>query len=341
MTAAQEATPRQAGPAPRDGFFYGGQAVIEGVMMRGRRHFAVAVRVPGTGEIRIERGALTAPIYTHSVWKRPFVRGCALLAEQIHLGTRSLSWSAQVNAGAQDIRIGRREVAVSLAIAAVGSVLLFFGLPLLGASLAVHRSSSFWFVLVEGLIRVALVLAYLSLIALLPDVRRVFQYHGAEHKTINAYEAGDPLDVAHVRPASVLHPRCGTGFLLVVLVVSVLVFSLVAVFHPNWFWLIASRVLGIPVIAGLGFECIRFMARHRARPVVRLMLLPVLYTQRFTTREPDDGMLEVAIAALNAAREGEMTEALPGAEDRSREVRYPRAAGEAGASRFQGDPGEA
>jgi uncharacterized protein YqhQ len=306
--AAPESTPRQA---PRDGFFYGGQAVIEGVMMRGRRHFAVAVRVPGTGEIRIDRGALTAPIYTHPVWKLPFIRGLALLAEQIHLGTRSLSWSAQVNAGAQDIEIGRREVAISLGVAAVGSIALFFGLPLLGASLTVHRSNSFWFVLVEGLIRVALVLAYLSLIALMRDVRRVFQYHGAEHKTINAYEAGRTLDVAGVRPASVLHPRCGTGFLLVVLVVSVLLFSLVAIFHPNWPELIASRIIGIPVIAGVGFEAIRFMARHRDNPVVRVLLLPVLYTQRFTTREPDDSMLEVAIAALDAAMEGELSEATP------------------------------
>ena len=304
MPPEEAAVPEAAQP-PQDGFFYGGQAVIEGVMMRGRRHFAVAVRVPHTGEIRVERGALTAPIYTHRVWKLPFVRGLALLAEQLHLGTRSLSWSAQVNAGAQDIRIGRREVAVSLGIAAAGSVLLFFGLPLLGASLAVHRSNSVWFVLVEGVIRVALVLLYLSAIAMLPDVRRVFQYHGAEHKTINAYEAGWPLRVPSVRPASVLHPRCGTGFLLVVLVVSVLVFSVVAIFGPNWFWLIASRVLGIPVIAGVGYEWIRFMARHRGNPAVRVMLLPVLYTQRFTTREPDDGMLEVAIVALNAAREGE------------------------------------
>ncbi|HXM53792.1 MAG TPA: DUF1385 domain-containing protein [Candidatus Dormibacteraeota bacterium] len=310
--------------AAQDGFFYGGQAVIEGVMMRGRRHFAVAVRVPGTGEIRIDRGALTAPIYTHPVWKLPFIRGLALLAEQIHLGTRSLSWSAQVNAGAQDIQIGRREVAVSLGIAAVGSIALFFGLPLLGASLAVHRSNSFWFVLVEGLIRVALVLAYLSLIALMRDVRRVFQYHGAEHKTINAYEAGWPLDVSGVRPASVLHPRCGTGFLLVVLVVSVLLFSLVAIFHPNWPELIASRIVGIPVIAGVGFEAIRFMAKHRDNAVIRVLLLPVLYTQRFTTREPDDSMLEVAIAALDAAREGEQGEAPPAPE-------APPAAAEAGA----------
>jgi uncharacterized protein YqhQ len=308
MPLPEQAAASTSGSVPRDGFFYGGQAVIEGVMMRGRRHYAVAVRLPDSHEIQIQRGALTAPIYTHRFWKLPFLRGLALLAEQLHLGTRALSWSARVNAGAQDIEIGRREIAVSLAIALVGSLLLFFGLPLLGASLTVHRSNSFGFVFVEGLIRVALVLAYLSLIALIPDVRRVFQYHGAEHKTINAYEAGRPLTVDGVRPASLLHPRCGTGFLLVVLVVSVLLFSLVALFNPNWFWLIASRVLGVPVIAGAGFECIRFMARHRQNPVVGVLLLPVLYTQRFTTREPDDGMLEVAIAALEAAREGEDAE---------------------------------
>jgi uncharacterized protein YqhQ len=296
-------------PASRNDFFYGGQAVIEGVMMRGRRHYAVAVRVPVTKEIRVERGALSGALYTHPLWKLPFIRGLALLAEQLHLGTRSLSWSAQVNAGAQDIQIGRREVAISLAVAVALSVGLFFGLPLLGASLAVHRANSLFFVLVEGVIRVGLVLAYLSLISFVPDVRRVFQYHGAEHKTINALEAGWPLEVPAVRRASVMHPRCGTGFLLVVLVASILVFSLVAVFNPNWFWLVASRLLGIPVIAGAGFEAIRFMARHRNHPVVRILLLPVLYTQRFTTREPSDDMLEVSIAALNAARQGEELEA--------------------------------
>ena len=296
-------------PASRNEFFYGGQAVIEGVMMRGRRHYAVAVRVPVTKEIRVERGALSGALYTHLLWKLPFIRGLALLAEQLHLGTRSLSWSAQVNAGAQDIQIGRREVAISLTVAVVLSVGLFFGLPLLGASLAVHHANSLFFVLVEGVIRVGLVLAYLSLIALVPDVRRVFQYHGAEHKTINAYEAGWPLEVPAVRRASVMHPRCGTGFLLVVLVASILLFSLVAAFNPNWFWLVASRVLGIPLIAGVGFEAIRFMARNRYHPVVRILLLPVLYTQRFTTREPSDDMLEVSIAALNAARRGEELEA--------------------------------
>ena len=292
-------------PVKKEPFFYGGQAVIEGVMMRGRRHYAVAVRLPTTKEIVVDRGELKAAIYVNPLWKLPFVRGLALIGEQLHLGMKSLIWSANMNAGANDVKIGKREITGSVAIAGVFALTIFIGLPLLLAGLAVNRSGSFWFVVVEGIVRVVLVLGYLSLIALLPDVKRVFQYHGAEHKTINAFEAGWPLEVAAVRRASLLHPRCGTGFLLVVLVVSVVVFSAVAVFHPNWFWLIASRVLLIPVIAGAGFEAIRFMARNRGNPIVRVLLLPVLGTQKFTTREPTDDMLEVAITAFNAAREGE------------------------------------
>ena len=290
---------------PKEQFFYGGQAVIEGVMMRGKRHYAVAVRLPKTKEIVVDRGELKAAIYVNPIWKLPILRGLALIGEQLHLGMKSLIWSANMNAGGNDVVIGKKEITGSVAFAAVFGLALFLGLPLLLAGLAVHRSGSFQFVVVEGVIRVALVLGYLSAIALLPDVRRVFQYHGAEHKTINAFESGWPLDVASVRRASLLHPRCGTGFLLVVLVVSVVVFSVVAVFHPNWFWLIASRILGIPLIAGAGFELIRFMARNRYNPVVRVLLLPVLGTQKFTTREPTDDMLEVAITAFNSARQGE------------------------------------
>ena len=289
----------------KEQFFYGGQAVIEGVMMRGKRHYAVAVRLPKTKEIVVDRGELKAAIYVNPMWKLPILRGLALIGEQLHLGMKTLIWSANVNAGDNDITIGKREITGSIAFAAVFGLALFLGLPLLLAGLTVHRSGSFLFVVVEGVIRVGLVLGYLSAIALLPDVRRVFQYHGAEHKTINAFEAGWPLDAASVRRASLLHPRCGTGFLLVVLVVSVVVFSVVAVFHPNWFWLIASRLLAIPLIAGAGFELIRFMARHRYNPVVRVLLLPVLGTQKFTTREPTDDMLEVAITAFNSARAGE------------------------------------
>ena len=304
--ARPEVAAPEAKPAPKaEPFFYGGQAVIEGVMMRGKRHYAVAIRLPNTHEIVVDRGELKAPIYTHPIWKLPFVRGLALIGEQLHLGMKSLIWSANMNAGSQNIEIGKKEITGSVAMAGVFALVIFIGLPLLLASFAVHRSGSFLFVLVEGLIRVGLVLGYLAAIALLPDVRRVFMYHGAEHKTINAFESGWQLDVPSVRRASTLHPRCGTGFLLVVLVVSVVVFSVVALFHPNLFWIIASRVLAIPVIAGVGFELIRFMARHRYNSLVRIALLPVLGTQKFTTREPSDDMLEVAITAFNSARQGE------------------------------------
>jgi uncharacterized protein YqhQ len=265
----------------------------------------VAVRLPKTKEIVVDRGELKAAIYVNPMWKLPILRGLALIGEQLHLGMKTLIWSANVNAGDNDITIGKREITGSIIFAGIFGLALFLGLPLLLAGLTVHRSDNILFVVVEGVIRVGLVLGYLSAIALLPDVRRVFQYHGAEHKTINAFEAGWPLDVTSVRRASLLHPRCGTGFLLVVLVVSVVVFSVVAVFHPNWFWLIASRLLAIPLIAGAGFELIRFMARHRYHPVVRVMLLPVLGTQKFTTRQPTDDMLEVAITAFNSARQGE------------------------------------
>jgi uncharacterized protein YqhQ len=309
MPLPEEAPPSSDSPTKPEPFFYGGQAVVEGVMMRGRSHYAVAVRLPRSQEIRIERGELKSALYTSRFWKLPLFRGLALLAEQMHLGMKSLIWSAGVNAGDQDIQIGKREIGISIAIALAFSLLLFIGLPLAGAGFAVKRSGSFWFVVVEGVIRVVLILGYLWLIGMLKDVRRVFQYHGAEHKTINAFEAGWRLEVPNVRRASTLHPRCGTGFLLVVVVVAVLLFSLVALFHPNWFWLIASRLIGVPIIAGVSYECIRLMARHRDNPVVRVLLLPVLYTQKFTTREPEDQMLEVAIAAFNAAREGEAVRA--------------------------------
>jgi uncharacterized protein YqhQ len=309
MANPEVAAPEAKAPPKPEQFFYGGQAVIEGVMMRGKSHYAVAVRLPNTKEIVVDRGELKAPIYTNPIWKLPFVRGLALIGEQLHLGMKSLIWAANMNASGHNVEIGKKEITGSVAAAGVFALVLFIGLPLGLASLAVHRSGSFLFVLIEGLIRVALVLGYLAAISLLPDVRRVFMYHGAEHKTINAFESGWALDVPSVRRASTLHPRCGTGFLLVVLVVSVAVFSAVALLHPNLFWLIASRILAIPIIAGVGFELIRFMARNRTNPVVRVALLPVLGTQKFTTREPTDDMLEVAICAFNSAREGEEAKA--------------------------------
>jgi len=307
--APEAAAPVAKAPVKAEPFFYGGQAVIEGVMMRGKRHYAVAVRLPVSGEIVVDRGELRAAIYVNPFWKLPFVRGLALIGEQLHLGMKSLIWSVNMNAGGRDVQIGKKEITGSVATAGVFALAIFIALPLLLAGLAVRHSGGFAFVLAEGLIRIVLVLGYLAAISLVPDVKRVFMYHGAEHKTINAFESGWDLDVPSVRKASTLHPRCGTGFLLVVLVISVVVFSLVALLHPNWFWLVASRLLAIPVIAGAGLELIRFMARNRKNPVIKVALLPVLGTQKFTTREPSDDMLEVAITAFNSAREGEEAQA--------------------------------
>ena len=186
-------------PMGRDQFFYGGQAVIEGVMMRGKRHYAVAVRLPKTNEIVVDRGELKAAIYVNPMWKLPILRGLALIGEQLHLGMKTLMWSANMNAGGNEVVIGKKEITGSIAFAAIFGLGLFFGLPLLLAGLAVHRSGSFLFVLVEGVIRVGLVLAYLSAIALLPDVRPAFQYHGAAPTTINALESGRPREVPPVR----------------------------------------------------------------------------------------------------------------------------------------------
>src|ERR1700730_8156830 len=295
--------PQATVPAKKEKFFYGGQAVIEGVMMRGPHHYAVAVRDPKTKEIIVDRGELKAKMYTSPFWKLPFIRGLALMGETIHLGMKSLIWSVNVNAGANDVKIGKREISISVATSAVFGLLIFIVLPLVATGFAVHKSSSLLFALVEGVIRVGLILGYLILIGLIPDVRRVFQYHGAEHKTINAFESEWPLDVANIRRASLLHPRCGTGFLLVVLVVSVVIFSLVALFHPNWPGLILTRplggLIGLRVIAAVSVEAIRYMARHRSNPVVSVLLLPVLATQKFTTREPSDDMLEVSLSAFN------------------------------------------
>ena len=295
-----------------DKFFYGGQAVIEGVMMRGPHHYAVAVRDPKTKEIIIDRGELKASMYMHPFWKLPFVRGLALMGETIHLGMKSLIWSVNVNAGANDVQIGKREITISVATSAVFGSLIFILLPLVATG-DVH----------EGGLQVrAHAVSRKFLSSRSPcSVRMDSGWNctpcrgrsrcttpittspsGPSHQAVRRSTGGSVRDV---RRASLLHPRCGTGFLLVVLVVSVVLFSLVALFQPNWPVLILSRVVGIPVIAGVSVEAIRWMARHRSNPVVRVLLWPVLATQKFTTREPSDDMLEVAMAAFNAAREGE------------------------------------
>jgi uncharacterized protein YqhQ len=283
-------------------FFYGGQAVIEGVLMRGPRHFAVAAR-RRDGSIALIEEPLRSRVYTSRLWALPFFRGIAGLIEMLHLGMRALSWSANVQMEAENMALGKGAMRVTMATGAALGLMLFVGLPLLAAGALHSGERSVGFAVIEGIARAAILLGYLALIAQVPSVKRVFQYHGAEHKTINCFEAGDPVDVAHVRTASRLHPRCGTGFLVVVAFVSIAVFApLGGVSVPL---LIASRIVLIPLIAAIAYEGIRLLAVIRNTVPGRIALVPVLATQRLTTREPDDSMIEVAIAALAAARSGE------------------------------------
>ena len=284
-------------------FFYGGQAVIEGVLMRGKDHYAVAAR-KRDGSIVVKQEPLTSVVYTSRVWKMPLFRGVAGLVEMLHLGMRALTWSANVQMAAEDIQLSPRAMRVTMATSVVFGLLLFVGLPL-GAAALIHRGPrSVGFVVIEGIARAVILLGYLLLIGSTRSVRRVFEYHGAEHKTINCFEAGDALDVEHVRRASRLHPRCGTGFLVVVALVSLVVFAPLGGLQPVL--LVLSRILLVPVVAAIAYEAIRGLARIRDTAVGRVLVAPVLATQLLTTREPDDRQVEVAIAALHAARAGEI-----------------------------------
>ena len=285
--------------APPQMFFYGGQAVIEGVLMRGRRHYAVAARRPD-GTITVRSELLTSRVYTHPMWAKPFLRGVAGLYEMLGLGMRALQWSANVQLG-EEAQLTAGTLRITIAISVVFALGLFIGLPLLLASL-LHRSSqqSALGVLIEGVIRGVILVAYLVAIGLTPSVRRLFEYHGAEHKAINCLESGAPVDVAHVRLNSRLHPRCGTGFLVVVALVSVVVFAPLGVLPIPV--RLALQVVLVPVVAAISYEAIRGLARARHTSWGRLALVPVLATQRLSTREPNDRQMEVAICALDAAR---------------------------------------
>lgn len=285
--------------APKQ-FSYGGQAVIEGVMMRGAHKVAIAARNP-EGEIVIHEQPLNAALYRGRIARTPFVRGLVGLWDALGLGTRALMWSADVAIGEEEEvnfngPIGYGTVAISL----VFGIGLFFILPTAAASglqsLFGLEKQSFLVNLLEGIVRLVLIVGYVGLIGLMPDVKRLFGYHGAEHKTINAYEAGAELVPEVVINYPIEHPRCGTAFLLTVAVVSVLVFSVLG--RPSFFWLVVSRVVLIPVIAGISYEYLRFTANHINNPFIRLIVIPNLALQHLTTRPPDLTMVEVAIAAF-------------------------------------------
>ena len=284
-------------------FNYGGQAVIEGVMMRGSKFMAVAVRHPN-GEIVIHRQPLTSRIYTSRWAQWPFVRGLALLWDALGLGIRALMFSADIAMEEEEADFSGPLAWGTVVIALLFGIGLFFILPLLITSLVdPWIASDLVSNLLEGAVRLALFLGYIILVGRLEDIQRVFAYHGAEHKTINAYEDGADLTPETVSRYSTLHPRCGTGFLLVVMVVAILLFSLLG--RPDMLVRVASRVVLIPVVAGLSYEVIRFGAAHHANRLVRTVLYPSLALQRLTTNEPTPDMLEVAIVALKEVLVGE------------------------------------
>ncbi len=308
----------------------GGQAVLEGVMMRGVCTWAVAVRAPSPeqiaagrrmagdeaalGEIRVQSFPLASALRRHAWLRWPVIRGVVALVESLKMGLQALNVSvnAQLAEGEKEVAAGTWAGTVVLALSM--SVGLFFLLPVMLASLLGDAlSHAVAFVVVEKLIRVAVFLLYIWAISRLKDLQRVFQYHGAEHKTISCYEAGIALTPENAQRFSRLHPRCGTSFLLLVMIVAVVVFAPLGT--PAWYWLLISRVVGIPLVAGIAFELIKWFGRNRAKRWAQILMMPGLKLQLLTTREPDHAQLAVAIAALSAVLAVE-TPGEAGAQDR-------------------------
>ncbi|MEA2218533.1 MAG: hypothetical protein QOJ35_1159 [Solirubrobacteraceae bacterium] len=316
MAAAQDARrlPTDLPPAGRDAPV-GGQAVLEGVMMRGVSTWAVAVRMPSAdqvrggrrlepdeaalGEIRVQSFPLVSVLRRHRWLRWPIVRGVVALGESLQIGIRALNIAADAQAAEDDEPISRATWMGTVTFALAMAVGLFFLLPVALTSLVKDQlPNSLVFVLVEKVVRITIFLLYLWAVTRLKELRRVFEYHGAEHKTISCYEAGLPLTPSNAQRFSRLHPRCGTSFMLIVMVVAVVVFAPLGT--PAWYWLFASRVLGIPLVAGLAFEVIKWFGRNRSKRWARALMAPGMKLQLLTTREPDLDQLAVAIAALEA-----------------------------------------
>jgi uncharacterized protein YqhQ len=275
----------------------GGQAVIEGVMMRAPSRWAVAVRRQD-GVIEVASHDLPR-LSSRSVWARvPFIRGVLVLGESLGLGFRALSWSAQRAGGEDGAATKKSEVAIAMVLALVFFVAVFMVLPLLAAKGLTHflGDSPILFNVIDGIIRLALFIGYIWVIGLSSEIRRVFEYHGAEHKTIHAYEAGEPLTVETIQTHSPQHTRCGTNFLLIVAVIAMIAFT--ALGRPALPWLIASRLVGIPIIAGIAYEILKASADRRW---LRMASVPGMWLQHLTTRDPKDEQIEVAVASLLAS----------------------------------------
>jgi uncharacterized protein YqhQ len=297
----------------------GGQAVLEGVMMRGVSTWAVAVRKPAPeqlkeggldaeevplGEIEVVSHPLTSVLKKHRLLRLPLIRGVVALGESLAIGFKALGISANAQLPEDEQEISGGVWAGTVVVAILLAVGLFFVIPVgLTSLIKDELNSSFLFWLVEGVLRTAIFLGYLLLLSRLRDLRRVFEYHGAEHKTISCYEAGLDLTPANAQRFSRLHPRCGTSFLLVVMIVAIFVFAPIGL--PAWYWLVLTRIVGVPLIAGISFELIKFAGKNRRRAWVRAVMWPGLMLQKLTTREPDLDQLAVAIAAMDAVLEVE------------------------------------
>ncbi|TMD52097.1 MAG: DUF1385 domain-containing protein [Chloroflexi bacterium] len=281
---------------------YGGQAVIEGVMIRGRRTVALACRKPN-GDIYRYREALRSPLVRSRLARLPFVRGVVVLWESLDYGIRMLMRSAEVQLD-QDEQLGTGGNTLIMGVALGGALLLFIGVPYLATSLArAMIPSSVVLNVTEGLIRLALLVGYLVAISFLPDVRRVFAYHGAEHMTIHAFEHGDPLTPERIEPYPTAHPRCGTAFLLLVVVVSIAIFAFLP--RVNLLVDLVVRLLLVIPVASISYEALRLGAAHERSPLMRLLVVPGLLLQGITTRRPDARMIEVAVASLEEAIAGD------------------------------------
>ncbi len=287
---------------------YGGQAVIEGVMMRGQREMAVAVRDP-SGNIIIQAETLSGFVYTSKWAKLPFIRGAVSMWDMLVLGVRMLLFSANVAAAEEAVEMTPKMLWVTLAVALIMATALFFVLPVvLVGAVDQFISSPFLSNVVEKVIRLGILIGYIGGVGLFPDVRRVFAYHGAEHKAVNAYEDSAPLEVSVVSEYSTAHPRCGTSFLLIVILVSFLFFTLLG--RPPMEVRIASRILLIPVVAAVAYELIKLGGAHRNNPLVKILLAPGMALQSLTTREPTSDQVEVAIAALQRVLAAEQEHSL-------------------------------
>lgn len=287
----------------------GGQAIIEGVMMRNGAHMALAVRQPD-GEIAVEEQEITSLADKYPILKKPILRGMVALGEALVYGMKTLTRSAQLS-GTEEEELSDSEMTMTMVVAIVFAIALFIVLPTFTIKYLKEFTDNLMLLnLAEGILRLLIFLGYVIAISQMGDIKRVFEYHGAEHKTIHAFEAGVPLDVEHVRKYTTLHPRCGTSFLLIVMMVSMLVFTFLG--WPNIWQRIISRIVLMPVIAGISYEIIRYAGRHAQASYMSWVIKPGLLLQKFTTREPDDSQIEVAIKALEAV--------LPKVEEKTEQV---------------------